>query len=154
MANNVADSGLEWAVYWLDLENAAGATASTSASNLLNLKLALLQDDSKQGVAMAITDPTGGTAYVPGATAPAADQTLPSPANTTSEGFTIGLTRMGKLPITDISQGNGPGMFTPAAGTTNNQAPDLWAVRSDAQVKQGSVTFTHGKEAWISTPVQ
>jgi len=27
----------------------------------------------------------------------------------TSEGFTIGLTRMGKLPITDISQGNGPG---------------------------------------------
>jgi len=61
---------------------------------------------------------------------------------------------MGKLPVTDISQGSGSGAFTPASGGPLRQAPDLWAVRSDAQVQQGSVTFIHAKEAWISTPVQ
>jgi len=61
---------------------------------------------------------------------------------------------MGKLPVMGMSQGSGQGAYTPAAGTAIPQAPDLWSVRSDAQVQQGGVTFVHAKEGWISTPAQ
>jgi hypothetical protein len=72
------------------------------------------------------------------------------------QGFTVGVTRMGKLPVTNMSQGAGAGAFTPAAGGSMLQAPDLWAVRSEAQVKPAgaSITFTYTKEAWVSTPVR
>jgi hypothetical protein len=60
---------------------------------------------------------------------------------------------MGKLPIVNMSQGTGSGGFTPASGGPLLLAPDLWAIRSDAQVNQGSVTFIHAREVWVSTPV-
>jgi Tfp pilus assembly protein PilX len=148
MANNVSDSGLDWAVYWL--QNAPTA-ANPSAQNLVALKNALGKDNSLEGVAKSITDATGGTAYAPGGTVPT-DLAWSGPTGST-EGYTIGLTRMGKLPITGMSNGSGPGAYAPASGSAVNQQPDLWAVRSDAQITQGGVTFTHGKEAWISTPI-
>jgi hypothetical protein len=46
------------------------------------------------------------------------------------------------------------GAFAPAQGSVSKQAPDLWALRCDAQYKVGSVTFRHAKEAWLTTPVQ
>ncbi len=148
MTRNVADSGIEWSIHWIDLENGKLATAG-AALQLTTLKTTLLTDDTLSGVAKDIS--TGGD-YLPGRTLQS-DLKLPGPANVT-QGFTLGLTRMGKLPITDISQGSGSGAFTPASGGLLLQAPDLWAVRSDAQVLQGAVTFIHAKEAWISTPVQ
>jgi len=148
MTRNVADSGIEWSIHWIDLENGKAATTG-AALQLTNLKTALLSDDTLAGVAK---DLVSGGDYSPGGTLQSELQ-LPGPAGVT-QGFTIGLTRMGKLPITDISQGSGSGAFTPASGGPLRQAPDLWAVRSDAQVQQGSVTFIHAKEAWISTPVQ
>ncbi len=152
MADSVAESGLDWAVYWLDPANSP-STANPSAANLVNLKRTLLQDDTLEGTVKSITDTSGATYYTPGASTPSADLSWPGPTGGT-QGYTIGLTRMGKLPVTGMSQGSGAGAFTPAAGTTNMQAPDLWAVRSDAQVVQGNVTFIRGKEAWITTPVQ
>jgi len=149
MANNVAESGLDWSVYWL--QNAPTA-ANPSAQNLVALKKTLGADDALQGLAKTITDTTGGTAYAVGGTVPT-DLAWSGPTGGT-EGYTIGLTRMGKLPVTGMSQGAGPGAFAPASGvSTNLLNPDLWAVRSDAQVTQGNVSFTHGKEAWISTPI-
>lgn len=147
MARNVADSGIEWSIHWIDVEN--GKVATGSGAQLTALKTALLVDGTLAGVARDIT--TGGTYSAGGGLQP--DLQLAGPAGFT-QGFTIGLTRMGKLPITGMSQGSGPGAFAPASGGPLLQAPDLWAVRSDAQVQQGSVTFTHAKEAWISTPVQ
>jgi Tfp pilus assembly protein PilX len=156
MARNVADSGIEWANYWIDLDNST--TAAGTALQMTNLKAGLLLDPTLSGVAkdVATASLTGPelapAAYHPGTTLQA-DLTLPSPAGVT-QGFTLGLTHMGKLPITMMSQGSGTNAFTPAAGTENKNAPDLWAVRSDAQVSQGGMTFIHAKEVWISTPVQ
>lgn len=151
MANNVAESGLDWSVYWLDPRNPPSA-ANPSAVNLVTLKKSLLQNNDLAGVAKAISDPAGTTNYLPGEAVPTDSSWTGSTGVT--EGYTLGLTRMGKMPVTGMSQGAGPSAFTPAAGTANLQAPDLWAVRADAQVTQGGVTFSHGKEAWISTPVQ
>jgi Tfp pilus assembly protein PilX len=154
MARNTADSGIEWSIHWIDLEN--GKVATGTALKMNALKQALLEDDTLAGVAKDITsaDPKAPTNYAPNGTLQA-DLTLPSPASTT-QGYTVGLTRMGKLPIANMSQGSGAGAFTPATGGPLKQAPDLWAVRSDAQLIQGgtSNTFIHAKEAWISTPVQ
>jgi len=145
---SVADSGIEWAVYWLDWQNAPNGTGS--AAKLLATELSLLQNPALAGVPTDIS--TNTQPYVPGG-ALAADLQWTNPLGAV-EGFTIGLTYMGKLPVTNMSQGNGAGSFAPASGTTNKQAPDLWAVRSDAQVVTGPVTFTHAQEAWVSTPAQ
>lgn len=147
MARNVADSGVEWSIYWLDLNNSA--SASGMAQNLVNLKATLLADPTKAGQPWDVAASSPMT-YVPGANTAV---TL-STANGTTQAYTIGLTRMGKLPIADMSQGIGTGAFTPATGAESKQAPDLWAVRSDSQITVGGVTFAHAKEAWISTPVQ
>lgn len=147
MTRNVADSGIEWSIHWIDLEN--GKVATGTAAQLTTLKTTLLQDDTLAGVAK---DLVSGADYSPGGSLQT-ELTLPAPSGIT-QGFTLGLTRMGKLPITMMSQGSGSGAFTPASGGPLLQAPDLWAVRSDAQVNQGTVTFNHAKEAWISTPVQ
>ncbi|NTW84662.1 MAG: hypothetical protein HGB30_00705 [Holophagaceae bacterium] len=150
MARNVADSGLEWAIHWLDPENGKVANEG-SALHLTNLKAALLQDLTLAGVAKAVQagNPTN---YSPGGTPPT-DLRLSSPTGTT-QGYTLGLTCMGKLPIVLMSQGASTGTFRPAAGGLQQLAPDLWAVRSDAQVTQGPVTFVHARELWISTPIQ
>jgi hypothetical protein len=147
-ARNVSDSGLEWAIFWIDQQNSPAATGN--AQQLVNLQATMLQNVLDAGVAM---NPITGGLYTPGG-ALQAGMTLPSPAGTT-EGFTLGLTKMGKLPMTNFSQGIGQGAFAPGSGMQSqvSAAPDLWAVRADAQVIQGNVTFVHGSEAWISTPV-
>lgn len=147
MARNTADSGIEWSIHWIESEN--GKLATGSAAFLTTRKTALLVDDTLAGIAK---DIKSGSDYAPGASLEA-DMKLPGPSGVT-QGFTIGLTRMGKLPITMMSQGAGSSAYTPATGGPLKQAPDLWAVRSDAQVQQGGVTFIHAREAWISTPVQ
>jgi Tfp pilus assembly protein PilX len=160
MARNVADSGIEWGIYWIDLENSAtaGATAPT-ALLLARLADGLLDDQlSLSGRARDVASFVPGSSaptdvYTPSTSTPPADLTLPTPAGVTA-GFTLGLTRMGKLPITDTSQGSGSNTYTPAAGTENKNAPDLWAIRGDAQVNQGGMTFVHAREAWVSTPAR
>jgi hypothetical protein len=156
MARNVADSGIEWSVYWLDQYNAPAATGTGQQLN--NLKVFLGQNPTMAGVAYDPTSTPPYTAYTPSTLhTPPADTTLGALAGTT-QGFTVALTRMGKLPITNMSQGVSQGSFTPAAGTVPLQAPDLWAVRSDSQITTGTapfaMTFFHAKEAWVSTPAQ
>jgi hypothetical protein len=152
MARNVADSGIEWAVYWFDSKNSPSATGT--ALGFKNLKLKLEQDQTLAGVPYdPITQGLYPTSVLP---TPASDMRLGAVADTT-QGFTIALTRMGKLPIANMSQGTGPGSFSPAQGRDSVQAPDLWALRADSQITVGSgllaTKFFHSKEAWISTPV-
>lgn len=155
MARNVADSGIEWGIYWIDLENSK--TATVTALKMANLTDGLLLDTTLSGKPRDVNSFVPGTSsasdtYSPGGTPPV-DLMLPTPAGV-AEGFTVGLTYMGKLPITMMSQGSGTNSFTPAAGTDNKNAPDLWAIRSDAQVNQGGMTFVHAREAWVSTPAR
>ena len=154
LANNVADSGLEWSMYWIVQANSP--SASQTAGDLVALKANLLLAPSLSGVAKDITDTTGLTNYAPGGIVQP-DMKLPVPSGAAAGsqgGFTVGLTNMGKLGLTGMSQGAGQGAYTPAAGGLVTQAPDLWVIRADAQVTQGNVIFSHGKEAWVSTPVQ
>ncbi|MFN8012221.1 MAG: hypothetical protein U0P81_12675 [Holophagaceae bacterium] len=151
---NVADAGIEWSIYWLDIQNSTNA--ADTALKMRTLKQTLLQNDTLAGFAY---DVNTQAQYVgpPSVSTLQADNTYPV-VNDTTQGFSIALTRMGKLPVTDISQGVTQGTFTPAQGSESKLAPDLWAVRSDGQLQVGSGTFApgfiHSKEAWISTPVQ
>jgi hypothetical protein len=163
MVRNTADAGVEWSIYWLDIANAGSGSPPASAVSMKTLKDYLLQNDSKSGVAYDVLTqtPYSGPPAI-SAISDGSDWTMvvPNPAtnNNTKQAYSIALTRMGKLPITDISQGTTQGTFSPAQGGVSKQAPDLWAVRSDAQVQVGtgllSPNFQHSKEAWISTPVQ
>ena len=153
MTRNVADSGIEWSIYWIYSENAKAATG-TMAPKLAALKTAFGLDFGLAGVAKDVnsSNPSAPSNYAPGGSLDP-DFTLPSPTGVTAQGYTLGMTAMGKLPIVDTSQGSGSGAFAPGSGKKNLNAPDLWAIRSDAQVIQGGITFIHAKEAWISTPV-
>ncbi|MEI6593015.1 MAG: hypothetical protein WCL47_07225 [Holophagaceae bacterium] len=156
MARNVADSGLEWSIHWMDLQNGALAPSNSAALKLTQLKATLLLDSTKAGTAWDVqsTEPASPSQYTPNATnLPLAALTLTA-AGSATQATSLGLTYMGKLPVAGMSQGAGTGAFTPAAGGTALQAPDLWAVRADAQVTRGAVTFTHAKELWVSTPVR
>jgi hypothetical protein len=155
MARNVADAGIEWSIYWIDMSG----SSDPAASDLIALKHALAEDNTRSGQTWNLKNGL----YRPGGPVSAWGQALPSPSSNPdfrvgSEpdfdiGFTIGLTRMGKLPIASMSQGAG---YAPAAGGALLQAPDLWAIRSDAQVspKGSGLTFTHARETWVSTPVR
>jgi Tfp pilus assembly protein PilX len=153
MVRNAADAGVEWSIYWIDLKNASAGSGTALA--LKSLSASLLLDDTKSGKPYNVV---GGSAFTgpPSVSGLQADQTMTTGSNIL--GFSTSLTRMGKLPITDTSQGNVQGSFTPATGNPSKQAPDLWAIRSDAQLQVGTGTFAptfiHAKEAWVSTPVQ
>ena len=157
MVRNTADAGVEWSIYWLDIQNSG--TAAGTALNMKNLKLTLLEHDDYSGVPYDVYYQAPSTG-VP-AISDASVQQLVAPTvanNQTKQGYTISMTRMGKLPITDMSQGVQQGTFAPAQGGISKQAPDLWAIRSDAQLQVGTgllaPNFQYAKEAWVSTPVQ
>ena len=148
LARNAADSGIEWAIYWQDPGNQLAATGS--ALSLATEMNTLIQNELLSGVAY---DPISQSAYNPkNLPSPPADLTFAAPMPGSTLGLTVGLTRMGKLPITDMSQGVGTGAFTPATGSEVKQASDVWAIRSDSQLTVGSTTFTSAREGWVSTP--
>ncbi|WP_306600151.1 pilus assembly PilX N-terminal domain-containing protein [Geothrix sp. 21YS21S-2] len=156
LARNVADSGVEWSIYWMTLENAPYAAGPSA--KLKDLKATLLATPSLSGRSWNVmsTDLTAPSIYNPQSATQAVtlDPITTSGGTTVTQGYAIGLTSMGKMLVTNMSQGLGSGAFAPATGNESKQAPDLWAVRSDARVGVGAVSFVHAKELWISTPVQ
>ena len=150
MARNTADSGVEWAVHWFEIENsnvATGVPAQFLSQRKVLLKNELLQGFTKDAL-------TGADYSADGALEP--DFTLAGSPVGVVQGFTLGLTLMGKGSAINMSQSVTQGSYSPASGSTQSRKvlPDLWAVRSDAQVQQGATTFIHAREAWITTPVQ
>src|ERR1035437_102355 len=131
MARNAADSGIEWGIYWIDVDNSK-SVGSPTALMMGPLADGLLHDELQlSGKARDVATFVAGTSnpndvYSPGTASLVADLTLPTPPGVTA-GFNLGLTRMGKLPIAMTSQGAGTNSFTPAAGSVNKNAPDLWA---------------------------
>lgn len=155
MVRNTADAGIEWSIYWMDGRNAL--SAADSAQRLQTVKSYLLKNDESAGRPYDLDGALYDSNSLPLPSALASDHRVPNAAGNI-QGYSIGVTRMGKLPITDMSQGITQGTFAPSQGQVNKAAPDLWAVRSDAQLQVGTgllaPVFVHSKEAWISTPVQ
>jgi hypothetical protein len=146
MARNVADSGLEWCLYWFNPNNLP--TATGNAANLVAEKTTVDKNPLLAGVSK---DIISGANYTPGGTLQAGME-LPAPTGVT-QGYTMGITFMGNPDIAWQSNGAGQGAYAPAAPTPASAiSPAMWAVRADAQVIQGGVTFIHGREAWITVP--
>jgi len=152
LARNLADSGMEWSIFWMDDKNRATAPSGAEA-NLNALRASLLQANGLSGKAWDLMSP--GSLYDPASADDAvALAAVTTPAGTVmNQAFAAGLTRMGKLPMANQSQGVGDGSFKPATGEQSNLLPDLWAFRADARVKVGGVTFVHAKELWVSTAI-
>jgi len=154
MAKNLADSGIHWSIYWID----ATYSYDADASRLIDLKSWLAIENDRSGVLYGLDKleyrPSRSSWVDPDLTLPETSTFNPN----YDQGFTIALTRMGKLPVFDISQGAGAGAYTPSDGRGQpDHAPLLWAIRSEARVKppsKVSIAFTHTKEAWVSTPVR
>lgn len=154
LARNAADSGVEWTLLWMYAENMPQAS-TPSAQGATNLIQTLLQNDSLSGTYYLFgTTPGSPLPYQgPGTQSMPSDLTIQN-AGGVSDGFTIALMSMGKLPVKGISQGTNAGQFRPAAESDNPYAPDLLAVRSDGQTTYGNMTFRQSREAWISTPLR
>ena len=152
MTRNLADSGIEWSILYMDPVNHPGNT--TSSTKLQALATSLLANNTF-GIPYDVNTQTAitstSTIQLPNTAAVPADLQIPL---TSGNGANIALTCMGKMAQTMTTQtagSTGTGN-TPASGSISLTAPDVWAVRSDAQVTQGAVTFWHSKEVWISTP--
>ncbi len=149
MVRNIADSGIEYGILWMQPNSLRQPTATdTSAVQLQALSVALLAGEL-YGTPWKLNQ----SAYTVTNTAtPPSDLQVP---NASGNGFNLALTAMGKMPMTNQSQtaGSATAGYTPAAGNIALAAPDLWAIRSDGvYVAAGVMTFTHSKEAWISSP--
>jgi hypothetical protein len=148
MTRNVADSGIEWGILYLDPNNASTGTnqsLATLASTLVAGQITgLAYDVSTQA----------RIATLPNTNTPPADLQVPAGSG---NGYNIALTLMGKAPTVlqsaSVGSTSGGGNLR-AASVLSKTDPDLWAIRSDALVTVGAVTFIHSKESWISTPVR
>jgi len=130
---DVADAGLEWAVFWLDDANVApstlgGATAFQAAANNL------LVNPNLSGTYQSIPAGTNTDMFLASATGD-------------NQHFDMQLMSMGKLPVVMTSFN-----AVPANSPADALYPDLWSARANANYRQnGAVNFVHSKEAWIST---
>jgi Tfp pilus assembly protein PilX len=144
MTSSVADSGLEWALYWITEGNSdqAASDGTGAATKLVATMKTLAATPSLQGQAWDIsTTSPATTVYASGGSLPSG-QTAPTAADPTgvTQGFTLGMTYMGTVNV--------------AMNSNQQAAVNLFSIRSDAQVQQNSVTFTHAKEAWFTSPIQ
>ena len=159
MARSVADSGIEWTMFWIypgNVPDTTNASAQLFAgpAGLVNTLLAQPQL-AGQYVQLSNFNAAAPVLYTgPGNQAMPADLTVSNPAANVTEGFTLSLMYMGQLSVAGTSQGTTAGSYRPSAPSSGNPAPDLWAVRSDGQVTLNGVTFQQSKEAWISTPIR
>ena len=149
MARSVADSGIEWGILCIDANH---NTSSAGSSQSLQTSAHTLAAGLIYGIPYDVTTQIPITS-LPNAATPPEDLQVPLGSG---NGYNIALTYMGKMPMRYQSATAGtPGVgYTPSAGSLALTAPDLWAIRSDAQVNAGSVAFQHSKEAWISYPPQ
>ena len=149
MTHNLADSGIEFGIMWLQPSGTIPAGSGTSALKLQALATSLVTN-SKYGISYKLADSSVAAGL--DSSTPLADLQVPAGSG---NGYNLALTCMGKVPMTDTSQttGSSTSGYTPAAGSIDLAAPDIWSLRSDGVVNaKGLMKFTHSKEAWISSP--
>jgi hypothetical protein len=146
MVRNLADSGIEWSLLWVDRTH---NFVPIGTGIPLQALMGKLTSELLYGVPYDVSTQTPYT----GVPSTPTDTVATLDPNITTQGFSMAMTAMGKMPSTDSSPDLSLGSDTNAAGGKRLKDPDLWAVRSDAALSMG-VTFIHSKESWISTPAQ
>lgn len=129
MVASEADTGLDWACYWL-----VPANFDTGGSSA---------EPGSQAFVQAVTDSLADLAATGVTTSLAAKATATGSGHT--DAFALDVTRMGKL----TSDGSGQ------RSVDWRLLPDLWSIRANATVTYpGASTFATAKETWLSTPVR
>ena len=131
MVRNTADSGVEWAVYWLAPSNAetGGASGSPASAQFITA-----------------TNELRGDATAAGQIRTMAPVSVYDSGDGRTDQFTVSVSRIGKF--------EPPGMDQKLI-TDWRLRPDAWCVRADATVAyEGGLAFKHAREAWISVPIR
>ena len=128
----IADSGLDYAIYWMiqgqDNRPTVSATATSGYQGLIAAMDQLRSNPTLSGRYYTINNDSSMTFN-------------PAPGKTGS--FDLQIINMGKLPIVLTSQ------------IDPRLRPDLWAIRSDANLTYGGgMTFQNSREMWVSTTVK
>lgn len=129
IVRNMADTGLEWSVYWLiDPNLQVGLTSTSPGAQAFTSKIQeLILNAEASGIKHSL-----------------AAVTMATDTNHTDT-VALDVTRMGKL------EGDGSSQNTVSDWRL---WPDAWAIRSNANVTYASgIEFVHAKEAWLTTPV-
>ena len=122
-ARNLADSGIEWSVYWMANDIDGQRPTPTGAAAVLTKK----QDDIIAAKTPGVATPLGATAEM-----------ITSSDGTTTKKYDLNLTYMGEF-LPDLTQKGAPSL-------------KLWSVRSNANIAYvGGPTFIHSREAWFTT---
>jgi len=137
---NLADSGIEWSIYWMmdDLTNTRPSPTSTSSPGALELR-----DTKADLVAQMKTGVVSDEIYN------AKDMKLTAEGVNPAQYFKLYLTYMGnpKLKFTQADV-HASSISAAASGTVQ-----LWAIRSDGYIDYSSgPTFLHRREAWFTLP--
>ncbi len=126
---NEADTGINWAVFWMYTPNQALGSASVGSQALATQMNYLTSNPDQLGKPVNIA---------------ATGEMVTTPAANKTAQFNIDLTQMGRLPSNGISQNVNTMLVSPL----------IWSVRSNASVTYaGSTSFQHSRESWITTPV-
>jgi hypothetical protein len=125
---NVADSGVEWSIHWLNEPNRNGRGPDPGAKALIGVFNELTSSADLLGETRTVSAVSGSpmTSAVSGGT----------------RSYTIQVIRMGELEMPMVSQA--PGVVI--------QNPLLWSLRSDATLDYSGMTFQHSRESWVAAP--
>lgn len=125
---NTADSGLEWAIYWLNESNRTARVPDAGALALIaNLDSQSANPDSM------------GQMLTLNTVSPSAMSTT---INNVERSYAVRSAWMGQLEMPMVSQT--PGVIV--------QNPLLWNFRADATLDYGGMSFQHSKESWVVAP--
>ena len=139
MAENTADAGLEWAIYWMsaDPNTPPKRAAPAGAALALQTQMLAMQAAGAYGTAGATLTPAAHTEF-----------SIPSTGAATLT-YDVTLNLIGQT--TPNLQGFTPGASSPTAPTATSL--NLWTVTTNGYVAYpGGPTFVNRREAWVTIP--
>lgn len=132
----VADTGVEWSVVWMDPKAwpTEYSKGETSCNPLIWKAMQFIENPAWGGQVKDVPSDATAKMLLPPRT---------GEVSGIARKFDLQISYMGRLPITDTSQMD-PRLF-----------PLLWMLRSQGSITLpgGGMTFRHNREAWISTPL-
>lgn len=131
-AREVADSGLDYTLYWMIQQQDNPPTVAAGATTGYQGLIATMNN-------LRTNPQLGGRYYPIGTDSSMTFNSIPGKTGT----FNLQLLLMGKLPIVLTSQ------------IDERLKPDLWAVRSNANLSySGGLNFYNSREVWVSTSIK
>ncbi len=132
-AQNMADAGIEWTVFWVAPDFSGNRAAPTGGALALQTARDTLQANANFGFA--------------GSPISTADMTVSSAGGIT-QSFDVAVTLMGQV----TPPGGSPNPSRSSASALSATALNLWGVRTNGYLAySGGPTFIHRREAWFTT---